>query len=97
MLSAATASHFRPTKILLAIDFSPSFQAAFYTGQDLAQHFNSDLILLTIVPMCSADKTSDDHISTFLPDSVKNYQLAQLANLASVLVSEVLKQPLRAK
>jgi nucleotide-binding universal stress UspA family protein len=95
MLSAITASHFRPQKILLPIDFSPSSQAALEMGRDLAQHFNCELVLLTVVPMFSADKISDEYISTFLPDSVRSDELAQFANIASVLVSEGIRASAR--
>jgi len=88
MLSVTIASHFRPHRILLPIDFSPSSQAALDMGQNLARHFNCELILLTIVPMFSEDKAGDEFISTFLPDSIKSDDLAQLAKVASVLVSD---------
>jgi len=69
MLSTKTASHFLPKKILLPVDFSPSSYAALQVGTDLARHFGAELILLTVVPMFSADKISDEFISTFSPDS----------------------------
>jgi len=88
MLSATTALHFLPKKILLPIDFSPSSQAALEMGHNLAQHFNCELILLTIVPMFSEDKVGDEFISTFLPDSVRSDDLAQFRKVASAFVSE---------
>jgi nucleotide-binding universal stress UspA family protein len=91
MLSATISSNFHPQKILLPIDFSPSSQAALDMGQNLARHFNCQLILLTIVPMFSQDKVSDEFISTFLPDSVKSDDLGQLAKVASVLVADGIK------
>jgi nucleotide-binding universal stress UspA family protein len=91
MFTANTASHFLPKKILLPIDFSPSSYAALGVGTDLAQHFGAELILLTVVPMFSADKISDEFISTFSPDSVRIDDLEQLARIATVLVSRGIK------
>jgi nucleotide-binding universal stress UspA family protein len=91
MLSAITASHFRPQRILLPIDFSPSSQAALEIGHDLAQHFKSEIVFLAVVPMFSVDKTSGEFISSFLPESVRGGDLAQLAHIASVFVSEGIK------
>ncbi len=42
-----------PREILLPIDFSPSSQAALDTAADLALHFDSELILVNIVPCFS--------------------------------------------
>jgi nucleotide-binding universal stress UspA family protein len=50
-----------PKKILLPIDFSPSSDAALKTATEFAQHFQSQLVLLNIVPMIpiiSADEFS---------------------------------------
>jgi len=91
MLSTKTASHFLPRKILLPVDFSPSSYAALEVGTDLAQHFGAELILLTVVPMFSADKISDEFISTFSPDSVRIDDLEQLERIANVLVSKGIK------
>jgi nucleotide-binding universal stress UspA family protein len=91
MLTANTASHFLPKKILLPVDFSPSSYAALEVGTDLAQHFGAELILLTVVPMFSADKISDEFISTFSPDSVRVDDLEQLARIATALVSRGIK------
>jgi nucleotide-binding universal stress UspA family protein len=91
MLTANTASHFLPKKILLPVDFSPSSYVALGVGTDLAQHFGAELILLTVVPMFSADKISDEFISTFSPDSVRIDDLEQLARITTELVSRGIK------
>ncbi len=91
MLPATTASHFLPKKILLPVDFSPSSYAALEVGTDLARHFGAELILLTVVPMFSADKISDEFISTFSPDSVRIDDLEQLGRITTSLVSRGIK------
>jgi len=45
--------HVTPTEILLPIDFSVSSQAALDTATDLALHFDSELVLVNIVPCFS--------------------------------------------
>ncbi len=87
MLSATTA-HFRPQKILLPIDFSPSTPAAVEVAKDLAQHFHAALILLTVVPMFSADKISDEFVPTLSSDSTRLDDLEQLAKVTSTLISQ---------
>jgi nucleotide-binding universal stress UspA family protein len=50
-----------PKKILLPVDFSPSSDAALATATEFAQHFQSRLVLLNIVPLIpiiSADEFS---------------------------------------
>ena len=91
MRSPTTTSHFRPQKILLPIDFSPSSKPALEVAADLARHFHAELMLLTIVPMFSADKISDEFISSFAPDSVRSDDLAELAKATSLLVSQGVK------
>jgi nucleotide-binding universal stress UspA family protein len=88
MLFATTDSHFSPQKILLPIDFSPSSHRALEAGMDLARHFRAELVLLTVVPMFSADKISDEFISSFAPDSVRIDDLRHLAKIVTVLKSQ---------
>lgn len=87
-MPAKTVSHFRPQKILLPIDFSPSSHAALEVATDLAHHFDAELMLLTVVPMFSQDKISDEFISSFAPDSVRIDDLSQLGKITSVLESQ---------
>jgi len=95
MQSATTASHFHPQKILLPIDFSPSSAAALEVGQDLARHFNAELVLFTVVPMFSRDKISDEFIPTDSPDSVRNEDRKKLAQCASEMQSQGVKASCR--
>jgi nucleotide-binding universal stress UspA family protein len=83
--------HFHPRKILLPIDFSPSSAAALEAGLDLARHFDAEIILLTVVPMFSQDKISDEFIPTGSPDSVKSADLKELAQYASEMLSQGIK------
>jgi nucleotide-binding universal stress UspA family protein len=50
-MSQAPAFHSIPRKILLAMDFSPSSDAALTMATDLAQHFRAELYLVHVVPM----------------------------------------------
>jgi len=84
MLSA----RFHPKKILLPIDFSPSSSAALEVGQDLARHFNAEVILLTVVPMFSRDKMSDEFIPTSEPSSVRSDDLRELAQSAAKMLEQ---------
>jgi len=79
--------HFHPRKILLPIDFSPSSAAALEVGQDLARHFNAEIILFTCIPMFSRNKITDELLPTGLPDCVQSDHLKGLAQFASEMLS----------
>jgi nucleotide-binding universal stress UspA family protein len=55
-----------PKKILLPIDFSPSSDAALKTAMGLAQHFQSQLVLLNIVPLIPI-VSADEFSSCYFP------------------------------
>jgi nucleotide-binding universal stress UspA family protein len=55
-----------PKKILLPIDFSPSSDAALKTATEFAQHFQSQLVLLNIVPMIPI-VSADEFSSCYFP------------------------------
>lgn len=50
IMSQAIAPHFKPTKILLPIDFSSSSCAALETAAEIAGHFQAELYLLHVIP-----------------------------------------------
>jgi nucleotide-binding universal stress UspA family protein len=55
-----------PKKILLPVDFSPSSDAALKTGTEFAQHFQSQLVLLNIVPVIPI-VSADEFSSCYFP------------------------------
>ena len=55
-----------PKKILLPIDFSPSSDAALKTASELAQHFQSQLMLLNIVPVIPI-LSADEFATCYFP------------------------------
>jgi nucleotide-binding universal stress UspA family protein len=55
-----------PKKILLPVDFSPSSDAALKTATEFAQHFQSQLVLLNIVPVIPI-VTADEFSSCYFP------------------------------
>ena len=59
-----------PTKILLPIDFSPSSQAALVMAADFAQHFQTELHLVNVIPMFPI---------TSLPDLIPEAEFIQQA------------------
>jgi universal stress protein family protein len=66
-----------PKKILLPVDFSPSSDAALKTATEFALHFQSQLVLLNIVPVIpivSADEFSSCYFpqQEFLEESKKS-------------------------
>ena len=55
-----------PKKILLPVDFSPSSDAALKTATEFAQHFQSQLVLLSIVPVIPI-VSADEFSSCYFP------------------------------
>jgi nucleotide-binding universal stress UspA family protein len=55
-----------PKKILLPVDFSPSSDAALKTATEFAQHFQSQLVLLNIVPVIPI-VSADEFSSCYFP------------------------------
>ena len=53
-------------KILLPVDFSPSSDAALKTATEFAQHFQSQLVLLNIVPVIPI-VSADEFSSCYFP------------------------------
>jgi nucleotide-binding universal stress UspA family protein len=50
-MTSASGSLFKPSRILVPVDFSASSVAALETAIELAQHYGAELFLLHVVPV----------------------------------------------
>ena len=65
-MSQANHTPLHPEKILLPLDFSASSETALATATEFAQHFQSHLVLLHIVPILPII-SADEYSSSYFP------------------------------
>jgi nucleotide-binding universal stress UspA family protein len=81
----ASSKNFKPSKILVPTDFSPSSDVALRTASDLAQHYGAKLYLLHVLPMFQVFTGLEDPTRSYPGQQVM--EEAQRAAEASLLAS----------
>jgi nucleotide-binding universal stress UspA family protein len=94
-MTSASGSLFKPSRILVPVDFSASSDAALETAVELAQHYGAELFLLHVVPVLTLIPGTGyptDYFPEreFLEDA-RNQAELRLAESAAKLVTRGLK------
>jgi nucleotide-binding universal stress UspA family protein len=87
LMSQAIASHFKPAKILLPIDFSSSSCAALETAVEIAGHFQAEVYLMHVIPKLPIVTEADFFEETAILQSARNLAEQQLSEQIDSLTS----------